>query len=82
VFGFVLTTQSDDAALTGHTFSGTLRLHVTGSTDPDPIYDADYFYIPECPTCAYVGVYAGRLRKGFLQCDGRELVVFLAVREV
>lgn len=56
-FGFSLTTQSSDATLNGHTFAGTVRLHVTGTTDPDPIYDADYFYIPECPACGYVGVY-------------------------
>ncbi len=56
-FSFVLTTQSADAALNGHSFLGTLRLHVTGTTDPDPIFDADYFYIAECPACGYIGVY-------------------------
>jgi len=56
-FGFRLATQSSDATLNGHTFVGTVRLHVTGTLDPDPIYDADYFYIPECPECGYVGVF-------------------------
>ena len=44
-FGFTVTTHSRDPALDGHTFTDTLRFHVTAPFDPNtPVEDdADYF---------------------------------------
>lgn len=56
-FGFQILTHSTTPALDAHTFSGTLKLHITGESDGTPAGDADYFYIAERPDLGYVGVY-------------------------
>ena len=55
--GFTITTASADAALNGHTFSGTLRL-ISNSTDgSDPEAEADFFYFIERPDLGSCRVY-------------------------
>jgi hypothetical protein len=57
-FFFSITTASADSTLDGHTFSGTLRLHVTGAdVGAPPADDADYFYFAERLDLGYVGAF-------------------------
>lgn len=55
--GFVLTTESSDPALNGHTFAGTLRLISTSPPNPDPYAQADYFWVLERPDLGSMRVF-------------------------
>ncbi len=65
--GFLLTTQSADPALNGHTFSGLLHLVSTSPDDGIPADEADYFYITDVNGLPIAGANSARVYEEFIQ---------------